>query len=430
MTKRVSRRETLLRLGTAGVTAISAPLVVPASVFGANAPSNRITIGVIGTGPKGIGGMKNFMEPAGAQVVAVCDVQTEWRNKAGDIADVPAARRYIDFRELLVRDDIDAVLVASPDHWHVLHAKAAVEAGKDVYCEKPLSNTIAEGQALVAAVNEHKTVFQHGTQLRSLKQNRHVCELVRNGYLGEVRKVTIGSPPGRATGDHPPQPVPWGIDYDLWLGPAPETPYTPVRVRAIPEEGLRGWYFISDYSKSGWVAGYGVHDVDLAQWGLGTETTGPVEIDGQGNFPQKGLFNTVLDYRLQFTYDDGRQIIMTDTSQHRHGVVFHGSENWAYCRYETDASDKRLLDIKIKEADTRLYVSDQHERNFIECVKSREQTLTPIDVAHRSTSICLLGGICLRLGRRLRWDPIRERFLGDDEANALLSYEMRSPWSV
>ena len=415
---------------TAGVAAISAPLVVPASVFGANAPSNRITIGVIGAGPKGIGGMKNFMGPAGAQVVAVCDVQTEWRNKAGDIANVPAARRYIDFRELLARDDIDAVLVASPDHWHVLHAKAAVEAGKDVYCEKPLSNTIAEGQALVAAVNEHKAVFQHGTQLRSLKQNRHVCELARNGYLGEVRKVTIGSPPGRATGDHPPQPVPSGIDYDLWLGPAPETPYTPVRVGAIPEEGLRGWYFISDYSKSGWVAGYGVHDVDLAQWGLGTERTGPVEIDGQGNFPKQGLFNTVLDYRLQFTYDDGRQIIMTDTSQHRHGVVFHGSENWAYCRSKTDASDKRLLDIKMKETDTRLYVSDQHERNFIECVKSRERTLTPIDVAHRSTSICLLGGICLQLGRKLRWDPARERFLGDDEANALLSYEMRSPWSV
>ena len=417
---------------TTGVAAaaLAVPTIVPASVFGADAPSERVTLGVIGAGGKGTGGMRNFMRAAKAQVVAVCDVNAGNRNRAGQMAKLPADRCYEDFRELLARDDIDAVLVATPDHWHVPISKAAVEAGKDVYCEKPLSNTIAEGQALVKAVHKHKAIFQHGTQLRSLRNVRHACELARNGYLGEVRKVTIGSPPGHATGNHPEQSVPDWLNYDLWLGPAPKAPFNHIRIGSIPKVGLKGWYFISDYSKAGWVSGYGVHDIDIAQWGLGTEHTGPVEIEGEGVFPKEGLFDTVLTYRLVFTYADGRQIIMTDTSKHKHGVVFHGSENHVYTRSRIDASDKKLLNVKMKDTDTCLYVSDQHERDFIQCVKSRKQPITPIDVAHRSTSICLIGGICLKLGRKLQWDPKTERFVNDDEANALLSYDMRSPWTV
>ncbi len=426
-----SRRQFLVKTSaTAGVLAM--PAIVPSSVFGQNAPSERVTLGIIGAGGKGYDGMRNFMSVDQAQIVAICDVHKGSRERAAEYASVPQNRLYEDFRELLGCKDIDAVLVASPDHWHVLQAKAAVEAGKDVYCEKPLCNTIQEGRVLVDTVHRHKAIFQHGTQLRSNQQNRHSCELALNGYLGEVRKVTIGSPPGRTTGTHAPEPVPEGLNWDLWQGPAPDQPYTPWRHMRFPEiENLAAWYFISDYSKAGWIAGYGVHDLDLAQWGLGTEHTGPVTVEGQGQFPKEGLFDTVLDYDLEFTYADGRKIHMMDTGKHKHGVKFHGTEGrWVHTRYEAEASDINLRKIRLKPDDTHLYVSRLHEKNFIECVKSREQTICPIDVAHRSTSISLIGGIALKLGRKLHWNPETERFAGDAEANALLSYPMRKPWSL
>lgn len=227
-----------------GAAVLGGPLILPARLLGQDAPSNRITLGVIGAGSKGTGGMQNFMACPAAEVVAVCDVNRRHLQAAGDRAKVPADRRYNDFRELLARDDIDAVLVASPDHWHVLQAKAAVEAGKDVYCEKPLSNTINEGRALVDAVKRSKAVFQHGTQLRSLIATRTVCSLVRNGYIGEVKQVTIGSPPGLATGDHPAEPVPDWLDWEMFQGPVPERPHTRWRWERLPEIGnLASWYF-------------------------------------------------------------------------------------------------------------------------------------------------------------------------------------------
>ena len=400
-------------------------------MFGKDAPSERITLGVIGVGSKGTGGMRNFMGHTAVQVVAVCDVNRQHLEQAAEKAKVPADRRYRDFRGLVARQDIDAVLVATPDHWHVLCAKAAVESGKDVYCEKPMSNTIAEGRALVEAVRRNKAVFQHGAQLRSLTATHKVCSLVRNGYIGEVKKVTIGSPPGQATGDHPPESVPDWFDWDLFQGPAPERPYTPWRWARFKEtHNEAAWYFISDYSKSGWVAGYGVHDIDLALWGLGIEDAGPIIIEGEGVFPSGGLFDTVLTYRLQYTFPDGRQIVMTDTGKHRHGVVFHGEKDWLFCRSSMDASNRDILRTPLKDSDIHLYESHLHERNFIECVKSRKPTITPVDAAHRATSLCLAGGICLRLGRRLQWDMVGEQFLNDDQANALVSCPMRPPWKL
>jgi predicted dehydrogenase len=309
---------------------------------------------------------------------------------------------------------------------------AAAKAGKHVYCEKPLSNTIAEGRALVKAIHEAGVVFQHGTQLRSLAATRKACELVRNGYIGKVKKVVIGSPPGHAIGDVAPAPVPETLDWDMWLGPVEPIDYRPTIIGGIPGRGLRGWYFVKRFSLAGWVAGYGVHDIDLAHWGLGLENTGPVRIEGRGTFPQAGLFNTVLDYELTFTYADGRQIVMTDTGKNRHGVKFmhENGKDWVYCRSGIDASDKNLLQTKLKESDTRLYASNQHEKNFTDCIrKGTTETITPIDVAHRSTSVCLLGGICLDLGRPLEWNPDTQRF-NDDEANARLDYPHRDPWRV
>jgi predicted dehydrogenase len=420
-------RRSILKTGAA----IAAPMILPSRLFGQNAPSKQITVGVIGTGNKGTGGMRNFISNPQARVIAVCDVNRRHRERAAAIAKVPGERQFNDFRELIARDDIDAVLIASPDHWHVLQAKAAVEAGKDVYCEKPLSNTIEEGRALVNAVRKHKAVFQHGTQLRSLTATRTVCSLVRNKVIGDVKYVTLGSPPGRITGDHVPEPIPDWIDWDLFQGPAPDRPYTPWRWNRFKEiDNLASWYFISDYSKAGWVAGHGVHDIDLALWGLGITDEGPITIEGKGVFPTGGLFDTVITYELCFTWPDGRRISMTDTGRNPHGVKFHGDKDWLFCRSSMKASNREILRTPLKDDAVKLYESRQHEGNFIDCCKSRKPTIAPIDAAHRATSLSLAGGICLNLGRKLSWDPVSEKFANDDEANALLRYEMRSPWKL
>ncbi len=425
--KKITRRNVIQGLGAA----VAFPSIVPSSVFGANAPSNRVTLGVIGAGGKGTNGMRNFMS-ANAQIVAICDVNRRMRDQAAKTANVPETDCYVDYHEVVARADIDAVLIATPDHWHVLQAMAAIRAGKDVYCEKPLSNTITEGRTLVKTAQRYGAVFQHGTQLRSMHATRLACELVRNGYIGDLQKVVIGSPPGRATSHHPPEPVPEWLDYDRWLGPAPEAPYSRWRCLRVPEvDGLAGWYFVSDYSLAGWVAGYGVHDIDIAHWGMGLEHTGPVRIEGQGVFPTEGLYDTVLTYDLKFTYADGRQVIMTDTTKNRHGVQFFGSDGWVATRGGwIEAKPQALLKVRLRPGELSLYHSPNHEANFLACVKTRTQTITPIEVAHRSTSVCLLGGVALRLNRELQWNPDEERFVNDEQANRLLSYAMRSPWTL
>ena len=413
--------------------AVAIPTIVPAKVLGKAPPSKRLRIGVIGTGGKAWGGAHNLHGAGQCDIVALADPNRPNMGRYAKTFKVPPARCFSDFRKLLELKDVDAVLVATPDHWHVLCSKAAAEAGKHVYCEKPLSNTIAEGQALVKAINTAGVVFQHGTQLRSAIGSRRVCGLVRNGYIGKVTKVTIGSPPGRATGNHPAKPVPAGMDWDMWVGPVPAIDYRPIIPGGIPGKGLRGWYFVDRFSLAGWIAGYGVHDMDLAHWGLGLERTGPVTIEGRGTFPKSGLFNTVLDYELTYTYADGRQIVMTDTSKNRHGVTFHAEngKDWLFCRGGMKASNREMLREKHKDGDTQLYVSNQHEKNFADCVRKGDRnTITPIEVAHRSCSVCLLGGICLKLGRKLQWNPKTEQFVNDEAANKMLSYPMRKPWHL
>ena len=416
-----------------GTTALI-PLFVPASALGLSgktAPSSRITMGFIGVGGKGRGGLGNFQNCPDAQILAVCDVNTPDRQAAQKQARLSDKDTYVDFHDLLARKDIDAIQIASPDHWHVLHAIAAIKAGKDVYCEKPLSNTIAEGRALVETVKRYGAVFQHGTQLRSGRNVRFACELVRNQRIGKLHTITIGSPPGIAIPPQTEQPVPEGFHYDLWQGPAPEAPFTPCRVFRRPQtQNLPGWYFVSDYSKSGWVAGYGVHDLDIAHWGMDTELTGPVEIQGEGVFPEEGLFDTVMTYRLEYKYANGIKLIMTSTDRNPHGVRFQGTDGWVFTRSGIDANPKSLLTEVIKPNEVHLYESNFHEKNFIDCVKSRKATITPAEVAHRSTSAALLGGIALKLRRKLKWNPNTERFVNDPQADRLLSYAMRSPWRL
>jgi predicted dehydrogenase len=408
---------------------VALPLVLPARVFGADgavAPGNRIAVGLVGCGGRMGGVAAALANVPGVGIRAVCDVFEPNRERFRQQYQLGDKDSVRDFRELLAREDIDAIAVATPDHWHVPISLAAVKAGKDVYCEKPLSNTIAEGRALVEAVNRYGAVFQHGTQLHSYGGVRRACELVRNGRLGQLKEIVIGSPPGRATGVQPAMPVPAGLDYDLWLGPAPWAPYTAARVFA--HDGLPGWYFVSDYSKAGWIAGFGVHDLDIAQWGLGLERSGPVRIEGTGVYPRQGLFDTVLTFRLEFTYANGAKIVMTDTGQNRHGVKFVGEQGWVFTRGEIEAEPRSLLKEEPRPGEVGLYRSVDHAQNFIECVRSRRETITPAEIAHRATSTALLGGIACRLGRPLRWDPQRETFPEDGEADRLLRCAWRSPW--
>jgi len=238
----------------------------------------------------------------------------------------------------------------------------------------------------------------------------------------------IGSPPGRATGLHAEMPVPDGLDYDLWLGPAPAAPYTAARV--FRHKGLPGWYFISDYSKAGWIAGYGVHDLDIAQWGMGMEKSGPVSIEGSGKYPEDGLFDTIMTYGIEYRYSNGVKITMTDTTRNRHGVKFVGEDGWIFTRGKIEASPKSVLKERIPPNGVHLYRSPDHAQNFIDCVRSRAETITSAEIAHRCTSAALLGGIACRLGRKLEWDPGKELFVNDAEANRLLSTSLRPPWRV
>jgi predicted dehydrogenase len=428
-TTHIARRHFLKSI----IASATAPMIIPGSVLGLDgtiAPSDRITMGLIGVGSRmgGVwGAFKNCKEIQG---IAVCDVWEANRENYRKSLNLQPQDATIDFRELLARRDIDTVAIATPDHWHVPISIAAIKAGKDVYCEKPLCNTIQEGRALVNTATQYGAVFQHGTQLHSMSGTRRACELVRNGRIGKIKEIRIGSPAGHATGHHAEQPIPKGLNYDLWLGPAPYRPFTHSRVFRDPKNNLPGWYFVSDYSKAGWIAGYAVHDLDIAQWAIGMDRSGPVTIEGQGVYPKDGLFDTVTTYKLVFEYSNGVRIVVTNTDVNPHGVTFEGEKGTVFTRGEIDATPKTLLREVIGPNETHLYQTTNHAQNFVDCVRSRAETITPAEIAHRATSTALLGGIACQLGRKLHWNPTTEQFINDDTANGLLRCSMRAPWQV
>lgn len=449
--QRVSRRS-LLKSTAAGLGALGFPTVIPAAALGRDgkvAPSNRITVGFIGTGNQGTNDIRSFLRDERVQIVAVCDVNREsagyWN---GGVAGREPAKRLIeaayakqrdagsykgcdtltDFRELIGRQDIDAVEVCTPDHWHAIPVLMAARAKKDIYCQKPLSLTIAEGRAMADAVKKHKVVFQTGSQQRSDPNFRKAAELVRNGRIGKLHTVRCGLPGGRPdfgkTGDHKmPEPVPEGFDYEMWLGPAPEAPYAPARCHV-------NFRWIYDYS-GGQVTDWGGHHPDCAQWGMGTERTGPVEIrNAKAEFPPDPLWNTATEYYFEAIYADGVKLIIS--SKEKGGVTWEGTEGWVWAnRGQIDANPKSLLDSVIGPNEIHLYESNDHFRNFIDCVISRKETVAPAEVAHRSITICHLGNIAMRLGRdSLKWDPEEEKIRGDAEASRMLKREYRAPWKL
>jgi predicted dehydrogenase len=437
-------------LGQAAV--LGAPLVLHPGALGAGdkpAASARITVGFIGTGNQGLNDIRGFLGDKRVQVVAVCDVNREgpgyWN---GGVAGREPARRlveayyaagrkagtykgcdaYNDFRDLLGRKDLDAVVVCTPDHWHAIPVLAACKAGKDIYCQKPLSLTVAEGRAMSDAAKKHKRVFQAGSQQRSDENFRRACELVRNGRIGKLQTVRCGLPGGRPDygktgGRKKPEPVPKDFDYEFWLGPAPKKPYAPARCHV-------NFRWIYDYS-GGQVTDWGGHHPDCAQWGMGTEYSGPSEIvNAKGAFPDDELWDTATEFSFEALYPGGVKMIVS--SKERGGVTWEGSEGkvWAN-RGRLEATPKSLLTTKLRPHELHLYRSDNHYRNFIDCVISRKETAAPAEVAHRSITICHLGNIAMRLGRkRLRWDPLNERILGDAEAAKMLSRPYREPWKL
>lgn len=440
--KTITRRNFLRKSAAALSAAVTAPIIIPSSVFGANAPGNRITFGAIGVGRQCIyADLPEILGFSQAQVLAVCDVDSRRAHNAkrkveqryaGAAASgaYSGCDTYGDFRDLLARDDIDAVLICTPDHWHAIGAIAAAKAGKDIFLQKPLTYTIEEGRILSDTVRRYNRILQVGSQQRSDARFRFACELVRNGRIGKVHTVKVGLPQDPSTTPQPTMPVPKQLDYDFWLGPAPWAEYTVNRVHPVTGYERPGWLRISDYCL-GMITGWGVHHNDIAQWGIGAEYTGPVEIKAKARFPRDGLWDVHGRFRIEYTYADRTKVICADNDTNKQGVLFEGTDGWVYVgRGLIDAHPKSLLNCEIGPNEIRLYRSDDHKANLLECIRSRVQPVAPVEIGHRSCTTCILGYIAMKLERKLNWDPMNERFLNDDEANRMLSRPMRPPWKL
>jgi predicted dehydrogenase len=412
------------------------PAVIPSSALGhagSVAAGNRITVGCIGVGWQGGGNLQRFLGMPDVQVVAVCDVDRNHLAAARDAVNGKYGNSdctaYGDFRELIARRDIDALSLALPDHWHGIPAVAGLKAGKDIYGEKPLSHNWAEGKAILDAARAHGRVWQTGSWQRSRSHFRHACELVLNGRIGRVSRVEVGLPSGHADfantrGQEAPSDPPAHLDYDFWLGPAPVAPYCPARVH-------KNWRWHLDYG-GGQLLDWVGHHLDIAHWGLGFDDTGPLEIEGVGEYPETGLWNTATRYRLTARYPkDIAMIIAGGHGDIRGGTRWIGDAGWVWVnRGAIEASDPKLLQEKFTPQEIHLYRSPGHQREFIDCVKTRGRTLTPADVAHRSATPGHLGQIAMLLGRKIKWDPTSERIINDPQAERMLSRPMRAPWTL
>jgi predicted dehydrogenase len=377
----------------------------------------------------GTGNLQAFLNDERVQVVGLCDVDRGRLEAALKIASLEKGAGTGDFRELLAREDVDAVMIATPDHWHAYIAAAAARAGKDLYSEKPLAASVAEGRRLSDIVRAEKRVLQCGTWRRSSQHTRRACELVRNGVLGELRRVEVGVPAafqisGGYTGLEEPEAVPDGFDYEMWTGPAPEAPYTAARCHF-------NFRWVDAYAP-GYITDWGAHFLDVAQWGMGTDDTGPVEVQAEDvRRRERGIYDAAEGFRIRYAYASGVEVVMRSTAEASEwGTRFVGSEGWIFSENDKLAAQpENLLRAEIPASGVRLYESNNHHRNFIDGVVSRAETASPVEAAHRAASVCHLGAIAAKLGRALRFDPQKETFPGDDEANALLARPMREPWS-
>jgi len=440
--------------GTAGLIAV--PAIVPASVLGKSAPSNKINIGQIGCGRIARGhDLAQTLKYDSARIIAVSDLDKN-RLKDGkvfieDYYNKKPGSKYInvkmydDYREMLLNPDIDAVIISTPDHWHARPAMEAALAGKDIYLQKPTSLTIEEGRQLSDVVHQQGVILQMGTQQRSMPQFRVAAELVRNGRIGKLHTVKIGLPGDPSGPDFPEMPVPEGFNYDRWLGSTPEVPYTEMGVH--PREGYDrpGWLRREQFG-AGMITGWGQHHFDSAAWGMDTEYTGPVSVEAVAEFPKSGLWDVHGDFMVKAEYENG--ISMYTSGGFPNGIRYEGTDGWIFvsrgdyvasasdpvAREKSsralDASDPRILESEIGPNEIHLYKSDEQHGNWLECIQSRKEPISPVEMGQRSCTVCLISHIAMKLPRKLFWDPAAERFNDDDEANSYLSRPQRSPYGT
>ena len=427
MRNQFTRRQFLKTASAAAATApffLSSGLAAP----GQKGPNDRITLGFIGTGTQGRGLLHNFLNQPDTQVVAVCDVDTTRREHHRKIVDdfysakgnkeVKACAEYKEFPELIARQDIDAVVIATPDHWHAYIAIAACNAGKDIYCEKPLSLTIHEARAMVNAVRKNNRVFQTGSMQRSSSEFRKACELVRNGRLGKIKQVIVDVGPPSVPCDLPEETMEPGLNWDLWQGPAPQRPYNSVLSPRGVHTHFPNWRSYREYS-GGMMTDWGAHHFDIAQWGLGMDESGPVEI-----IPPEDPKAT---RGVRYLYANGVEMIHGDSG----GVLFIGTEGKILVnRGKFEATPKELGEAPLGDKAIRLYNSYSHTKDFLTCMRSRKKPICDVEIGCRSVTVCHLGNLAYWNHRRLKWDPVKERFLGDEEANQWLDRPKRGPWKV
>ncbi len=440
---------------TAG--AIIIPSVVPSSVFGKNAPSNKINVGQIGCGRIAqTHDMPGTLQHDVARMVAVSDldsnrmkdgkklVENFYKKKTGSNNAVDV-KMYGDYKEMLLNKDIDAVIISTPDHWHSQPALEAALAGKDIYLQKPTSLTVTEGRLLSDIVHRQGTILQMGTQQRSMPQFRRAAELVRNGRIGKIHTVKIGLPGDPAGPVFETGPVPSTFNYNMWLGSTPEIPYHEKLVH--PQKGYSrpGWLRYENYG-AGMITGWGQHHFDSAAWGMDTEHTGPISVEAVAQFPKSGTWNVHGDFMVKQEYENGITVFVS--GGYTNGVRYEGEDGWvfvsrgSYTASPSDpvdkeksakalnASDPKILNSVIGPDEIHLYKSDEQHGNWLDCIQSRKQPISPIEIGHRACSICLISHIAMKVPGVLNWNPNTERFTNNDLANSMLSRPQRYPYGT
>jgi len=452
------RRKFLQNSITAATGTIIMPTIVTSAIFGINAPSEKINIGQIGFGRIAMThDLAETLKYDAARIVAVADPDSNraakgkqfigdyYTKKTGKTGYMDV-RIYEDYHKLLQDPGIDAVIISTPDHWHSQPAIEAALAGKDIYLQKPTSLTIKEGRLLSDVVKRQKVILQVGTQQRSMAQFRIAAELIRNGRIGKLETVRIGLPGDPSGPVSPEMPIPLNLNYDMWLGSTPQVYYTEMRVH--PQNSLTdrpGWLRCEQFG-AGMITGWGQHHFDSAAWGMDTELTGPISVEAVAQFPKSGLWDVHGDFMAKAEYNNG--ITMLTSGGYPNGVRYEGTEGWIFVTRgdytaspsdpvaktnsskALDASDPKILTSLIRENETHLYMSNEQHGNWLDCIKSRKEPISPIEIGHRACSVCLITHIAMKLGRKLTWNPDKEVFVNDNEANAMLSRTQRAPYGT
>ena len=453
----MKRRKFIGKTALGTLASVGLPSIVPASVFGKNAPSNKINIGQIGCGR--IARSHDLIDTMAydvANVIAVCDLDSKRMKDAKELVDkfyqekkgkinYKGTKVYEDYREMLMDKDIDAVLISTPDHWHAQPAMEAAIAGKDIYLQKPTSLTVKEGRQLVNAVQKNKVILQVGTQQRAMPQFRIAAELVRNGRIGNLHTVKIGLPGDPSGPEALAMPIPKNLNFDMWLGSTPEVPYTEIGVHPQEGYGRPGWLRHENYG-AGMITGWGQHHYDSAAWGMNTEMVGPISVQAIADFPKSGLWNVHGDFMVKHEYDNGISVLTS--GGYPNGIKYEGSEGWIFVsrgayvasssdpiakeksKKALDASDPKILESKIGPNETHLYKIDDQHGNWLDCIQSRKDPISPVDMGHMACVVCLISHIAMKIPRKLHWNSKTERFINDDQANALLTRSQRKPYGT